>query len=70
MNHFLTSKLGDLQKLVYESFLAPSFSNNVLEAMYDQMTTWWDKKFKDDCATMEAKTLATHQQAHEAWMAY
>jgi hypothetical protein len=28
------------------------------------------KKFKDNSATMEAQTLATHRKVHEAWMAY
>jgi hypothetical protein len=59
-----------LQKLVHESILAPSFFGDVLKAMYDQMIAWWDKKSKDDCATMEARTLEVHRQVHEAWMAY
>jgi hypothetical protein len=62
-------KLGDLQKLVYELIWAPSFGD-VLEAMYDRMIAWQHKKFKDDCAIMETKTLTTHRQVHEAWMAY
>jgi hypothetical protein len=33
----------------------------VLKAMYDRMIGWQDKKSKDDCATMEAKTLVDHQ---------
>jgi hypothetical protein len=33
-------KLSDLQKLVHELILAPSPSNDVLEVMYDLMTTW------------------------------
>jgi len=63
-------KIGDLQKLVHELILAPSFFGDVLEAMYDRMSAWQDKKSKDDCATMEARTLAVHRQVHEAWMAY
>jgi hypothetical protein len=34
------------------------------------MIAWQDKKSKDDCVTMEARTLAVHQHVHEAWMAY
>jgi hypothetical protein len=63
-------KLHDLQKLVHESILATSFFGDVLEAMYDWMFAWRDEKSKDDCATMEARTLTAHQQVHETWMAY
>ncbi len=50
--------------------MAPSFYNNVLKTMYNRMIAWQDKKSKDDCATMEARTLTAHQQVHETWMAY
>jgi hypothetical protein len=33
-------KLGDLQKLVHKSILAPSFFGDVLKAMYDRMIAW------------------------------
>ncbi len=33
-------KISDLQKLVHELILAPSFSSAAFETMYDRMTTW------------------------------
>jgi hypothetical protein len=65
MNQFLTKNIfeiqsNDLQSLVKGSLLAPSFSSDMLEVMYDRMTKWREKKFKDNSATMEAQTLATH----------
>jgi hypothetical protein len=59
-------QLNDLQSLVKGSLLAPSLSSD----MYDRTTKWWEQKFKDNIATMEAQTLATHWKVHEAWMAY
>ncbi len=62
-------QLNDLQSLLKGSLLAPSISSDMLEVMYDRMTKWWEKKFKDNSATIEAQTLATHWKVHEAWMA-